>query len=136
MSDSIQKVTLENAAEQLKLKIRNAFVELLPDEQWKEMVATELKRFTQPTETDYRGKVMPSAFSVICNEVFADYLKAEIKAVLQSPEWRENWGTPQPQISVAIKAWLTENSAQLIQSTVQALASQAAQNLITGMAHR
>ena len=56
MTDTIEKVTLESAAEQLKLKIRNAFVELLPDEQWKAMVTTELKRFTTETsEPKYRG---------------------------------------------------------------------------------
>ena len=142
MSDSIQKVTLENAAEQLKLKIRNAFVELLPEEQWKDMVETELKRFTETTtQPKYSGSFekveVPSQFSVICREVFGAYIKEEVSKILQSPEWREQWGSGQRgEISAEIKAWLTEHSKEIIQSTVQALAGQAAQQLITNMAHR
>lgn len=141
MTDSIQKLTLENAAEQLKLKIRSAFVELLPEEQWKQMVEAELKRFTQPTrEQRYNGgpfEEKPSGFEALCREAFTEYLKTEIKTLLQSPEWREKWGSStRPQISDAIQTWLTAHSAELIQSTVQTLAGQVAQQLITSMAHR
>lgn len=131
---TIEKVTLENAAEQLKTKIRHAFVELLPDEQWKSMVEVELRAFTQPgTSTDqwgHRREPPPSAFSKICNDVFSDYIKEEIKKVLGSPDLQSKWDPNHTQLSVAIKSWLTENSASLIQSTVQALAGQVAQSIV------
>jgi len=134
---SIEKVTLENAAEQLKSKIRTAFVELLPEEQWKEMVSTELKRFmAQSMKSDgyNRSIEMPSAFSQICSEVFTEYLKVQIKNLLASTEWGVNWNG-KPQISEAISAWLTANSKALIESTVQAMAGSAAQQLIQNMRH-
>lgn len=138
MSDSIERVTLENAAEQLKTKIRTAFVELLPEDQWKAMVAEELKRFTQETrEQTYAGgpyRTVPSAFSVICHEVFSAHIKSEIKGMLSSPEWQQQFGASgRAQASEAVKEWLTANSKQLIESTVQALAQGAAQQLINGM---
>lgn len=140
MTESIERVTLENAAEQLKAKIRTAFVELLPDEQWKEMVAAELKRFTGPTMTrdnySARSTETPSAFSKICSEVFSEHIKAEIKATLASADWQGKWGNNgKEQISEAIGVWLTANSKALIESTVQALAGSAAQQLVQGMRH-
>ena len=137
---SIEKVTLENAAEQLKSKIRTAFVELLPEEQWKEMVTAELKRFTETTSRydTYASKHIeqPSEFGKLCKEVFSEHLKAEIKALLVSKEWQGQWGnTGREQISDAIGAWLTANAKPLIESTVQALAGQAAQQLVSGMRH-
>ncbi len=138
MPEALERVTLENAAEQLKAKIRTAFVELLPEEQWKEMVAAELKRFTTPTQEKSYGMtnaiVTPSAFSKICNDVLAEYVKTEMVALLQGPEWRGQWGQDgHEMISVAIKSWLTENSQALIESTVQALAGGAAQRIIQMM---
>jgi hypothetical protein len=88
MTEGIERVTLEKAAEHLKDKIRTAFVELLPEEQWKEMVS----------------------------------------------KWQGKWSIDgQSQISEAINSWLTANSKALIESTVQALAGRAAQNLIQGI---
>ncbi len=134
---SIEKVTLESAAEQLKLKIRNAFVELLPDEQWKAMVTAELKAFTEPggniDQWGHRREPPPSEFSRICKEVFAEHIKSYIKALLSSPEWQGKYGFKGEEVSDAIKAWLTDNSAALIQSTVQAMAQQAASSLISIM---
>ncbi len=138
MTNTIERVTLENAAEQLKSKIRTAFVELLPEEQWKEMVTTELKRFTEhkPAERDGYGNWRPegSEFSKICREVFTEHIKTEIKSLLNGPEWHSAWGNDgRQQISSAIKAWLTEHSVSLIQATVQAMAGQAAQHIVSGM---
>ncbi len=140
MAEAIERVTLENAAEQLKSKIRSAFIELLPDEQWKEMVAAELKRFTQETEEfdryQQRHVRAPSAFSKICTEVFTEHIKAQIKNQLASAEWQGKWGAAgNQQISEAIGSWLTTNSKALVEATVQALAGQAAQNLVQGMRH-
>lgn len=134
MTDSIEKVTLENAADQLKAKIRMAFVELLPEEQWKAMVMAELKRFTtDTTERDWNGnhKRVPSAFESICREVLTEHTKNEIRALVCSPEWHGSWGPDgKQQISEAIKSWLTDNSQQLVQATVHAMIGQAAQQLV------
>lgn len=137
MTNSIERVTLENAADQLKAKIRSAFVELLPEEQWKEMVAAELKRFAEPTtERNYHGSTTnPSGLSKLCHEVFTEHIKAELKALLASPEWQTVWTNQGYSLPVAIKSWLTENSTRLIESTVQALAGQAAQRVLESMRH-
>lgn len=135
MTESIEKVTLENAADQLKAKIRMAFVELLPEEQWKAMVTAELKRFTEdkPAMRDGYGNWQPggSEFSKICRDVFTEHIKNEIRALVCSPEWHGSWGPDGKQkISEAIKSWLTDNSQQLVQATVQAMIGQAAQQLV------
>ncbi len=136
MTESIEKVTLENAAEQLKAKIRMAFVELIPDEQWKEMVTSELKKFLQvqsipPASSWGDTKFVPSEFTKICDQVFREYIRTEIQTMLGSPEWRETWThNGRHMLSDAIKSWCTENSQKLIESTVQARAGQAAQALI------
>jgi hypothetical protein len=68
--------------------------------------------------------------------VLSEYVKAEVKACLQSGEWQGKWGNDgRQQISEAVKAWCTEHSKSLIESTVQALAGSAAQQLVQGMRH-
>lgn len=137
----IEKVTLENAAQQLKSKIRMAFVEMIPDEQWKEMVTAELKRFMHmqeipPSWSGGEVKLVPSDFTRVCSEVFTEFVRGEIKATLSSPEWRESWsGSGRPQISEALKSWCTENAPKLIEHTVQALAGSAAQAVLQNMRH-
>lgn len=140
MTDQIEKVSLANAAEQLKHKIHLGFVELLTEEQWKAMLLEELQRFTSPgSATDHWGhrrEPPPSGFSKICSEVFAEHLKEEIRKILRSPEWSSKFlNNGSTTISDAIKAWLTENSAALVQSTVQALAAQSAQHIVQGIAN-
>ena len=134
MTDTIEKVTLENAAEQLKAKIRLSFVELLPDDQWKAMITAELKRFTQPSRASYDSREIPSVFSAVCTEVFTNFVKSEIRALMDSPEWRLSWDSSgKTQVGDAVKSWLTDNSAALIQATVQALAASAAQHIVSGL---
>jgi len=141
MTSTIEKVTLENAAEQLKSKIRLAFVELIPDEQWKEVVTSELKRFTRlqeipPTWSGGEVKLVPSEFTKVCDQVFTEFVRSEIKATLNSPEWQEKWvGGGRPMISDALKNWCTDNASKLIEHTVQALAGQAAQAVLQNLRH-
>lgn len=142
MTNNLAKIDLDQAAQQLVTKIRSTFVELLTEQQWKNMVETELKRFTEThREPIYAGgretREVPSEFSKICREVFTAHIKSEVQDVLKSAEWQEVWrSNGQPEISECIKQWLTEHSQQIIQSTIQSLAGQAAQQLITSMSHR
>ena len=136
---AITTVSIENAAEQLKAKIRSAFVELIPPEQWTAMIVEELKRFTESTPATHdrwnnvATSARPSLFSEICREQYSAVLREKVVEVLQSPEFSAQvWNG---EVSKVIKEWLTENSEKLIQSTILALAGHAAQNLIATMPH-
>ncbi|HWA29049.1 MAG TPA: hypothetical protein VG734_25590 [Lacunisphaera sp.] len=125
-------MTLENAADRLKDAIRAAFIELLPPDQWKAMVETELRRFMSSSRDTYSNNGKPSAFSELCEGVFREYVKAELKAMLATPEWQQQWSADGKQLlSDAVKDWLTRHQQELVISTVQALAGQAAQSVLS-----
>ncbi len=140
MTDAIEKFDINAAAEKLKAQIRSAFIELLTPEQFKDMVQTELKRFTEEQKhQDHWGKVTPgpSEFTKLCREIFAEHIKTELKALLNSSEFQGQWGSNgRQEISEAVRSWLTANSKELIQSTVLALAGDAAQQMVESLRSR
>ena len=76
----LETVSLESAAEQLKDKIRSAFVDIIPPEQWKAMVENELKAFTQTRPGAYNhSDRRPSVFSEICSSVYSDFIRDQVR---------------------------------------------------------
>lgn len=137
-TEAIQKFDINEAADKLKTKIRDAFMELLTPEQFKDMVMTELKRFTEETSTrdNYSGNrtPVPSEFSKICRGVFEQHIKDELKKLLDSPEYRTNWGgTDRMEISEAVQQWLTKHRRELIESTILTFAGSAAQAFLDNL---
>ncbi len=61
-------------------KIKSAFVELIPEEQWKQLVSNEINRFTCK-ERDYSGE-KPSILSTMINEAIRERFKAKIQEAL------------------------------------------------------
>lgn len=129
----IARVSLESAAEQLRDKIRSAFVELLPPEQFQQMVKAELTAFmdNNTNSHDARYNTRVSTFRSVCYDVFREHVTKDLKTLLASAEWQEQWkGGGGPNLSDAIKAWLTENAQQIVAATIQELAGRAAQTLV------
>ncbi len=138
---AMQLPNLNDAAEKLRDQIRSAFVELLTPEQWHAMVRAELDKFTKPSTTrdNYGSRTVevPSVLHTLCVDVFKTHVKAELNALLSNTD--NNVGGVytgdgyRNLLSKIVKDWLTENAAQLVVTTIQALAGEAAQRLILSM---
>lgn len=137
-TEAIKKFDVNDAADRLKGKIRDAFIELLTEEQFKDMVLTELKSFTQGgSKYEHhlgRHVQQPSEFSKLCRGVFEEYVKSELKKLLDSPEYQTQWGNgDRMQISDAVQGWLTKHRRELIETTVLTFAGNAAQHMLENL---
>jgi hypothetical protein len=135
---AIQTVNLEDAAKQLREKIRLAFVDLIPPEQWDAMVKTELEAFTKPRppERDQWGHVRvnerPSVFHEVAEQVYREHLKELVKAELQKPEWCGQWDSSEGRyvFGEKVNAWLTENSAAIMHTMLREMFGAVAQGMV------
>ena len=132
---AIAAVSLQSAAAQLQDKIRVGFVELIPPEQWRAMIEKELTDFTQPRQRpphSYDPRPGKSVFSEICEQEFRAFVTKKAREVLDADNAEVNhWNG---RVGELVKEWLTENREKLIQSTILALAGNAAQGLLAAMA--
>jgi hypothetical protein len=131
----IQAVGLEDAAKQLREKIRLAFVELIPKEQWEAMVKAELESFTKERtgHDNWNHKVQkPSVFHEVAEEVYRAHVKALVKAELDRPEFAAAWNKDQQRhtFSEAVEAWLTKNREAILHTMLQEMMGSVAQNMI------
>lgn len=129
---------LDDAAAQLREKIRHAFVELLTPEQWDAMVKAELRTFVEkrPATRDPYGYVRdpekPSVFHEVAEQVYREHVKGLVKEEMAKPEWQAGWNATENKqaISEAIKEWLTDNAQLLLQTTIHELFAYQAQAMV------
>jgi hypothetical protein len=136
MSEEIQPFKIEDAAKQLREKIRLAYVEMIPPAQWEAMVKQELESFTKeranPNYNGYSGtpRTLPGLFHEVASEVYREHVKALFKAELAKPEWNSKWDGTRQEMGAMVKEWLTENSQALLQVTIKEMFGYAAQELL------
>ena len=115
MGDEIQQMDLNDAASKLRDKIKLGFAELIPDEQWEQMIRAEVVKFTEPKPIlDYYKKKTgesPSEFSVICRELLHEHVKEQVRARIQTddyfPDGKQLWEL--------LQAWLDVNYPKVLQ---------------------
>lgn len=137
MAEDLAKIDLQDAAQQIRDKIRSAFVELITPEQWSAMIATELKSFTTDRPSQY-GQPSLSPFKEVIRDELSKHLRAKVKEVLESPEWGSAWdmNTQKYGPSEMVKQWLIENRDAVLTSTIQTMFGQALQDFIANVQQR
>lgn len=127
---AIAKLDLSDAAEQLKDKIKFAFAETIPDEQWEAMIQAELKKFIEPKVT-YSGynnrdkRVGPSEFSATAQEVLAEHMNEQLHERIKAGNFLPEGET----LQALINTWLDENRAAMLDMFLEGLMRQ-----VTGVA--
>ena len=118
MSDDIVPIDLNKAAEEMRERIRMAFVQMLTPEQFQSAVRQELNRFMDPNKTE------KSTFVGICRGEFETLVKEQLGEILASNEWTstERWVgsgySPKFEIGQAIKEFLAEKGPEILQTFV------------------
>ena len=98
-------------------RIRTAFVELIPDEQWKAVVDAEIKRFSEPTCDRYRND-QPSPLQAIIRSELETSFRGAIKAELNKPEYLGNWIGSDQTPSEFVSDFLVKHSDVMIRAAL------------------
>jgi len=80
MENEVQKFDAEDAMKQIKDKIKSAFVEMIPDEQWNAMVKTEIDNYFKVDYRDgYRNSIRFSTFQQDVHSELEILVKEKVK---------------------------------------------------------
>ena len=108
--------------ETIKARIKQEFLNLLPDEMFTNMVRDALKGFQQATTyrkyTNGPLQTRPAEFNTIVLEEYREWVKGQMKLVLESEEWQGVWGDGHEMATEAITKLLTENAAAVVASVL------------------
>jgi hypothetical protein len=81
MTDALATFQVDDAAKQLRERIKLAFVEMFTDEQWEHLVKQEFAAFCKRREVPdgySRTKMAPSMLSELCQEAMTELAKEKI----------------------------------------------------------
>jgi hypothetical protein len=82
MENEIKKFDVNEAMKNVKDKIKDAFVNLIPDEQWNEMVKKEIDLYFQQKEERYDNRNYTSNFTKDVHSVLQQEVKDRTKQYL------------------------------------------------------
>lgn len=134
MTEGTEMVTLDlnEASKQIREKIKLAFVEMIPDEQWENMLKAEWQLFVESKEIKGQygrpDETQPSEFSGICQEVLRDALKDRLKEILLDPECKVLPETNT--VSQVVMKYLDEHKDELMTMAMRAVMGSVMQSIV------
>lgn len=116
MPDDIQKLDLSSAADQIRDKIKLAYVDAIPEEQWKAMIKAELKKFTTATTTygGYDNRTAtnhPAEFEVMAQAELKKHMAAQLSERIEGTDYIPDGKT----FEALIVKWMDDNHANLME---------------------
>ena len=117
-----------DVATKLREKIQAAFVDLIPQEHWDEMLKREVEKFMSPGERrdPYNGRVteqLPSPFSAICQAHLNEMIRQEVAKRFEAMDRTE--------MTARVAAWIEANHQAVLDQFIRNLVSNGIQE-ITG----
>src|SRR5690348_14979918 len=115
MSDAITAIDLNKAANEMRERIRMAFVDMLTPDQFQGAVKAELDRFMNPKGGD-------GTFAGVCREELTKILRVQFKELVNKPDWTgasiyDNvTGKSSYAAGAAIQEFLVENGPTIVKS--------------------
>ena len=83
MTTEVAKFDATEALKSVKERIKDAFVSLIPDEQWNEMVKKEVDSFFEIKEDGYGQRLRSSSFTHTVHSYLQEEVKIRVKEYLQ-----------------------------------------------------
>ena len=114
--------SIEESAQKLAQRVKLAFVDLMSDEQVKDMVEVALKRFTEKPPMQY-GKQPPSEMESMVIHEIESIMKPKVSEAVRSKVWdvamdderlAEFVGAATPKIIEGIMVGVVKNTLELI----------------------
>lgn len=129
---AIKAFDMSDATEQLKAKLKLAFVELIPPEQWEALVKEEFQKFVDGwTERDrWRNeKVHPSGFHEAAQEVLHKICREKIREAMKDEEWlKENLKASS--IAEYVEKYLDANQEEFVKAAISQLIGDAVRSTL------
>lgn len=118
--DKIQTLDLTDAADQIRDKIKLAFVDAIPDEQWKAMIQGELKKFMESRITygGYRNETptkSPPEFEVMAQAELKKHMAEQLADRIKGTDYIPDGHT----FETLIVKWMDDNHKKLMDEMLQ-----------------
>jgi hypothetical protein len=130
MSNELAKLDFSQVAEGIRDRIKAAFVDSIPDEQWEALIQEEFRQFTETTKDRWNQESV-AGFSQICQKLLHEAALEKIKAELEKPEWQAEWNKASDRIIEAIVG----NREKFVETTIEALIGRSAQAALDAIRH-
>jgi hypothetical protein len=120
----IKQFDASQAMQSVKERIKDAFVSLIPDEQWQEMVQKEVESYFRKESEGYRTE-QTSRFSKDVHSVLSEETKARVKEYIQE-NFRTIWNNNGiPKCNAEVERIITENAGKILGDMIGGYVQQA-----------
>jgi uncharacterized membrane-anchored protein YjiN (DUF445 family) len=123
---SIQAFDISSVTDQIRERVKLAFVEAIPQEQWDSMIEREWRQFT---ETTGHNRDIPSALSQLCRKALTEIAQERIKEQFASEQWQAAWG----EVSKSVMDRIIEDRDKLLNSVLENLVGTAVQRVVESL---
>lgn len=110
--------------EQVQTRIRSTLIDIFTEEQWRELVASEVNAFTTPGPRDYRGEYTPSPLTALIHTALSEHIRAILKKEFESKEWVGFWNGQEQQIGPKMADLIRENAGPILESILRSTLGQ------------
>lgn len=114
MENNIQKFDANQAMENVREKIKDTFVSLIPDQQWKEMVEKEVNSYFKETEERYDTRNYSSRFTKDVHSCLKEEVEKRTKEYLQTEFSNTWWDNGVPKCNEKVKEIIINNSGEIL----------------------
>lgn len=131
---AIKAFDASDAMNQLRDKMKLAFMELIPEEQMKEMLRTEFEKFVKPQKRPgYNSSYEePSVFSKLAQAVLGDVFRDALREELSRPKWESgffNDGFHTP--SAMVQRYLADHHDELARVAINLVLGNAIEEVLS-----
>ncbi len=122
MSNEVSPFNALSVADKVREKIQATFADLIPEETWKEMIRTEIKRFV--SETREYGSQKKSPLATLIEAEIEKKFRTEIGKALDAPAFGEAWNqaTNSYGASAVVKTVLEQMTSEMVVMIFQRVA--------------
>lgn len=114
---NVEKFDPAQLMQGVKDRIKATFVSLIPDEQWEQMVKSEVDLFFKPRETGYQNRQYASDFQILVRDMLNKDAESRLKEYLKSKEFDVTWMEyGRPVASEAVRAMVIDNAGAILAS--------------------
>lgn len=125
MSEEIKPWDPEDAISAIRERIRSEFVQMIPPEQFTEMVRSVISKYTEKKDVYSNNRERVSDFDRTVEAELQTATKAEVKKLLDSPEWASHWDGQKHVASDKIKEILTARGPDILNKWLESAFQQA-----------
>ena len=118
MENEVVKFDAQAALKNVKEKIKDAFVSLIPDDQWNSMVKLEIDRYFKEESEGYGERGRSSSFTKDVHSVLSDEVKTRVRQYLNdnfSSVWNSN-GVPI--CDNKVNEFIEQNAGKVLQNMI------------------